>query len=90
MKLTTIAVTYGRKMNLGDYNSVHSEVTLWADLEAGDDEALATDGLRQMARHHVMSELARLEPRLQAKVEDIYMGLPVAVRETIEENGHAD
>lgn len=80
MKLKTIAATYGRKMNLGDYNSVHSEITLWADLEEGDDEAAAANALRQMARNHVMVELARVQPALQAKVQDIYMGLPVAVQ----------
>jgi len=80
MKLKTIAVTYGRKLNLGDFNSVHSEVSLWADLEGGDDEATAADALRQMARNQVMLELARCDQRLQAQVVDIFAGLPVDVK----------
>ena len=84
MKLKTISVTYGRKLNLGDYNSAHSEVSLWADLEEGDDEAVAADALRTMARHHVMAELANVEPKLKAKVQDIFMGLPVDVQEKME------
>ena len=79
MQLKTISVTYGRKMNLGDYNSVHTEVSLWADLDKGDDEAKAAEALRDMARAQVGIELARLEPKLAAKVENIFAGLPVSV-----------
>lgn len=84
MKLTTISATYDRKLNLGDYNSVHIAMTLWADLEDGDDPALAADALRQMARHQVLAEMARIKPELQAKVEGIFMGLPLATRELLE------
>jgi len=84
MKLTTISATYDRKLNLGDYNSAHIAMTLWADLEEGDDPALAANALRQMARHHVLAEMARIKPELQAKVEGIFMGLPLATRELLE------
>ena len=83
MILNSIAVTYGRKVNLGDYNSQHVEITLWADLEDGDDPELATTGLRQMARNQVIEELARTNKKLAAKVENVFMGLPVAVREEL-------
>lgn len=85
MRLKTVSVTYERKMNLSDYNSVHAGATLWADLEDGDNEASAAEALRQMARNHVMAELARLQPALRAKVENLFMGLPVDVRETLME-----
>lgn len=84
MKLKTISTTYGRKLNLGDYNSVHIEMSLWADLEDGDDEAIAADALRTMARNQVMTEMVRVQPKLQAKIEDLFMGLPVSVRESLE------
>lgn len=84
MKLTTISTTYDRKLNLGDYNSAHIAMTLWADLEEGDDPALAANALRQMARHQVLAEMARIKPELQAKVEGIFMGLPLATRELLE------
>lgn len=32
MRLKEISATYGRKVNLGDYNSQHVEITLWAEL----------------------------------------------------------
>lgn len=83
MILKTISVTYGRKLNMGNYESSNVEMSLWADLEPGDDEAEAAAALRQMARHQVMVELARLQPQLKTKVEGIFMGLPVEVREQL-------
>ena len=88
MKLKTISVTYERKLNMGDYNSVHSGVSLWADLEEGDDEATATEALRQMARHQVMLELSRVEQKLAAKVEGVFAGLPVSVQKQINGANH--
>jgi hypothetical protein len=49
-------------------------------LEPGEDEAAAAIALRDMARNHVMTELARLDKRLEAKVQDLFMGLPVELR----------
>lgn len=83
MKLKTISVTYERKLNMGDYNSVHSGVSLWADLEEGDDEATATEALRSMARNQVMLELSRVEQKLAAKVEGIFAGLPIDVKKQL-------
>ena len=83
MKLKTISVTYERKLNLGDYNSLHSGVSLWADLEDGDDEATAAEALRTMARNQVMLELSRVDAKLAAKVENIFAGLPTSVQKSI-------
>lgn len=88
MILKTISVTYGRKQNLGDYNSAHAEISLWADLEPGDDEASAAEALRQMARAQVMLELARVLPALEAKVQNVFAGLPVSVQKSI--NGESN
>ncbi len=83
MKLRTVSVTYGRKLNLGDYSSAHSEISLWADLEEGDDEATAAEALRTMARNQVLLELSRVEQRLAAKVENIFAGLPLSVKQQV-------
>ena len=80
MHVTTISATYERKHNLGNYNSANIGLTLWAQLEEGDDEAACAIALRNMARNHVMAELSRLDRRLEAKVQDLFMGLPVEVR----------
>ena len=80
MHVTTISATYERKHNLGNYNSANIGLTLWAQLEDGDDEATCAVALRDMARNHVMTELSRLDARLEAKVQDLPLGLPAEVR----------
>ena len=95
MNITTISATYERKHNLGDYNSANVGMTLWAQLEPGEDEAVCANALRDMARNHVMTELSRLDRRLEAKVQDLFMGLPVEVRSRLineddESNGFVD
>lgn len=90
MKLKTISVTYGRKLNLGDFNSVHSEISLFADLEDGDDEAAAAEALRTMARNQVMLELSRVEQKLAAKVEGIFAGLPIDVKKQLTNGANHD
>ena len=84
MKLTTISTVYGRKLDLGEYNSVRAEITLWANLEDDDDPAACAEALRQMARNNVMAELKRTKPNLAVKVEELFMGLPVEVRSQME------
>jgi hypothetical protein len=90
MKLKTISVTYGRKLNTGDYSSATSEISLWADLEEGDDEASAAEALRTMARNQVLLELARVEQRLQAKVEGVFAGLPISVAKQLNGDSNHD
>lgn len=89
MRLKTISVTYDRKLNLGDFNSLHAAVTLWADLDEHDDEALAVEGLREMARNHVMAEIGRVDQKVQAKVQDLFLGLPVAARKQLDPDDQA-
>lgn len=88
MKLKTISVTYGRKLNTGDYSSAHCEISLWADLDDDDDEAVAAEALRAMARNQVMLELARVEQKLAAKVEGVFAGLPVSVQKQVNGENH--
>lgn len=90
MQLKTISVTYGRKLNTGDYSSATCEISLWADLEDGDDEATAAEALRQMARNQVMLELSRVEQKLAAKVEGIFAGLPIDVKKQLTNGANHD
>jgi hypothetical protein len=84
MRLTTISAVYERKLDLGEWNSVRAGITLWANLEEDDDPATCAEALRQMARNNVMAELGRAKPNLAAKVENLFMGLPVEVRSQME------
>jgi hypothetical protein len=82
LRITTVSATYGRKVNLGDFNSGHIEVSLWAELEPTDDEAAATLALMEMARHQAMNEIARVtqDKRLSERLQEVLMGLPVELR----------
>jgi len=45
MKITQVSVTYGRKFNLDDYESLHVETTMWAEVE--EDEKGSVQALTQ-------------------------------------------
>jgi len=54
MKVRAISVTYGRKFQgMEDYESLHTEQTMWADLEDGDDAEECEKQLWQLARSGV-------------------------------------
>jgi hypothetical protein len=60
MKVKTISVTYGRKINLGDYNSAEIGLTLWADLDEHEDHEEAVLQLQSEAREFARGEYKRL------------------------------
>jgi len=60
MKIRTISVTYERKINLGDYNSAHIGLTLWADLDEGDSHDECVTALQRQARNYAKGEYQRL------------------------------
>lgn len=86
MQLKTVSVTYGRKFNLGDYNSATIDCTLWADLEEGESEADAMNALWEMAKNNVKAQALPLVQKQTVNVENIFMGLPVQVREQLQES----
>lgn len=92
MNIKTVSVTYGRKFNLGDYNSANVEISIWAELEEGDSEAEATAALWEMAKNNVKAQALPLVQKNEARVTDIYLGLPVELRQAINgkesDNGH--
>lgn len=60
MRVKQISVVYERKFNLGDYNSAHIGLTLWADLDEGEDPDAAVRELQQQAREFAKAEYRRL------------------------------
>lgn len=80
MKLKTVSVTYERKHNLGNYNSANIGVTLWADLDEGENEAEIMTALWEMAKNNVKAQLVPLAQNQEAEVQHIFMGLPLQVR----------
>ena len=60
MLLNSVSITYGRKVNLGDYNNANIEVTLGADLELGDDLHAVMQDLWAMAKTNVRAQVLPL------------------------------
>ena len=83
--IKTASFTYGRKINLGDYNSVNLECTVWADI--GPDEQPNLDevmkALVNMASNVVQAKKERLPEfaKLGAKTEEAFMGMKLAARD---------
>jgi hypothetical protein len=78
------SVTYGRKFNLGDYNSATIDCTLWADVS--DDQPLdeAMTALWTMAKENVRAQalplVQKAKDKKQAEVKQIFMGLPLELQ----------
>lgn len=85
-RITHISVTYGRKINLGDYNSAHFEMTLWAELDDTDtDPSLVHDDLWEQAKASVKAEALPIVKKQMASTTGVFAGLPVDVQDAIEE-----
>lgn len=56
MKVKTISVTYGRKFNLGNYESAEIAATLWADLDEAENEAERTAELYTKAKEAIREQ----------------------------------
>lgn len=70
MQITTITVTYGRKVNLGDYNSLNLEVTLGAGLEPEEEYEPALSRLWEIARESVKEQAVRATKKREASHEN--------------------
>lgn len=56
MQIRTIAVSYSRKFNLGNFNSVDLSCSLWAQIVAEEDEDACVQILQDKCREHVRVE----------------------------------
>ena len=82
-QIKTVSVTYGRKINLGDFNSATIECTLWAGLKEGEDTDSAMHQLWDMATSNVQAKAGVVTRKLEAKFEEVFLGLPVETQEDI-------
>ena len=78
----TVSVTYGRKFNLGDYNSATVDCTLWADVSDDQDLDEAMTALWSMAKENVRAQALPLIQKNKAQVELVWMGLPLELRKS--------
>ena len=56
MQIKTIAVSYSRKFNLGNFNSVDLSCSLWAQIVAEEDEDACVQILQDKCREHIRGE----------------------------------
>jgi hypothetical protein len=73
----TVSVTYGRKFNLGDYNSATVDCTIWADVAPDEDLNQAMQDLWSMAKENVKSQSMPIVSKANANVQEAFLGLPV-------------
>ena len=60
-QIKMVSITYGRKMNLENYNSAHVEISAWADLDPEDDNAdVVVGALWDWAKSQVKMQLQPL------------------------------
>lgn len=79
-----VTVTYGGKLNLGDFNSAHIETTLTALPEEGETAEQVATTLLAAAKQLVQTEARRMYAKRNARVDEIFAGLPVEVRNQIQ------
>lgn len=81
--IKTVSVQYGRKLNLGDFNSAEISVTIWADLDEDEDAQAALDVLYAQAKDNVKKQampLLKAEP-ISLNYRESFMGVPVSAGE---------
>jgi hypothetical protein len=83
-EIKTVSVTYGRKINLGDYNSATVDCTIWADVKDGEDLNQAMHDLWSMAKENVKTQILPLANKgngANANVKEAFLGLPIELQE---------
>jgi len=76
-RIRTITVDYGRKFNLGDFNSAEIKCGAWIELEEGDDVSLVMEEAWQWAKDNVKKQVPAIEDK--ADVKELYLGLPTEI-----------
>lgn len=90
MNIKEISVTYGGKLNLGDYNSAHIEMTASAVLDNFDEPEKARAELLAFVTEAVQQRARELFAKRGARVDEIFAGLPVEAQEQIKEQSNGD
>ena len=84
MQLKELTVTYGGKLNLGDYNSAHVECSVTALIDEGESFDEVAAQLFHQVKTEVRVQVRELLKKPNSKLEAVFAGLPVDVREGLE------
>jgi hypothetical protein len=88
MRIKEITATWGGKINLGNYNSAHVEMTASAILDEGEDQKEAMAQLWEIVQESVRTEARKLVAVRKAQVDEIFAGLPVEAKQQINGGGN--
>jgi hypothetical protein len=81
MNIKTVSVHYGRKVNLGDFNSANIECTIWADVEPTDDLHASMTAMWAMAKENVKAQIVPLKKANgnggSVNITETFLGLPI-------------
>lgn len=77
MIVKTVHVSYERKLNLGNYNSVAASCGTWVDVEEGESADDVIRALYDLVRSSVLSALEQEAPQHIAEVKEYFMGKEV-------------
>lgn len=75
MEIKTISATFGAKINLGDFNSAHVEITLGAELAEGESAEESTKQLLEQARSQVREVAISLKAKTAPRIQEAFAGV---------------
>lgn len=84
MHVKTVSIQYGRKLQVGEWGSAHADITLWADIGEDEDLDAAMRSLWEMATANVKSKLLPFTQKAEAKLKEVFLGLPVELQQETE------
>lgn len=82
-QIDRVEVTYGGKLNLGNYQSAEISATIGATLDPGDDPDQVAVDLFTQARDMVIKRAAPLIADKAALVEGVFTSLPAHIRDSL-------
>lgn len=85
MQLKEVTVTYGGKLNLGDYNSAHVEVSLTALADEGETVAEVAGQLFTEVKIQVRNQVREVLRTQQAIANGVLANLPADVQAGMEQ-----
>jgi hypothetical protein len=81
-KITSINVEFSYSINLGNYESAKISQSLWAQIEEGEDPAVAEEVLFEMVKANIRREASIIKKgsakqREKVKVQEYFAGKPI-------------
>lgn len=76
MNITEITITYGRKFNLGNYEQLHIDLSLTAQLDETDDATQAQTELFSIAKSQVRGQALPVITHGKNGVVEAFLSLP--------------